>query len=243
MFEVPSAPLRPRGPVTLIALLLPTALSAACAPSEDPSQNTSAQALTTAIPLVSQHAVLAEPAEEAPASAGLSASRSRPTDPLFARALGRWVGSCDILVPGRAEPVQSVEMERITEPTDDPGTYTWTLIYRTPAGEQVRPYVMSADPARPGRYLLDEGGLILTNYLIGDVLYSDFDVPGARLLSRDDIRGNRYQFEIQISGTNPELVNDLGGGFLVNAYRMNSIQRCSLRRVGRGHDHGHGHDD
>ena len=229
-------------PILLVPLLAP-ALFAGCAPVEDPAQSASAQPLTASsrTPLVSPQAMLT--AGDALALPSLATSRSRPADPLFARAQGRWVGSCDIIIPGRAEPVASVEMERITEPTDTPGTYTWTIIYRTPDGEQVRPYVMSADPARPGRYLLDEGGLILTNYLIGDVLYSDFDVPGARLLSRDDIRGNRYLFEIQVSGTNPELVNDLGGGFLVNAYRMNSIQRCSLRRVGHGHGHDDDHDD
>lgn len=208
---------------------LPLLALAACAPTEphDPA----AQAAEA--PLVSPLA-LAPPAPK-PTSAESALRAPRPDDPLFARALGRWVGSCEIWIPGRDQPVQTVGIERITEPTDDPATYTWTLIYKTPDGDQVRPYIMSADPARPGRYILDEGGLYLSHYLIGDILYSDFDVPGARLLARDEIRRNRYDFEIQVSATTPELTNDLGGGFLVNAYRMNSIQRCSLRRAGHGH--------
>lgn len=206
---------------------LPLLALAACTATEtDPAAMTAAAA-----PLVSSLAMTA-PAD-APAKSATTLESHRPEDPLFARALGRWVGSCDILVAGRDQPVQTVGIERITEPTDDPSTFTWTIIYKLPDGDQVRPYLMSADPARPGRYVLDEGGLYLSHYLIGDVLYSDFDVPGARLLARDEIRHHRYDFEIQVSATSPEITNDLGEGFLVNAYRMNSIQRCSMRRAGR----------
>lgn len=207
---------------------LPLLALSACTVADDRAATTE-----VAAPLVSPLAML-QPAEAQTKNVATTLS-SRSEDPLFARAAGRWIGSCDIWIPGRDEPVQTVGIERITEPTEDPATYTWTLIYKTPAGDQVRPYIMSADPARPGRYVLDEGGLYLSHYLIGDVLYSDFDVPGARLLARDEIRHNRYDFEIQVSATTPELTNDLGEGFLVNAYRMNSIQRCSMRRAGRGH--------
>lgn len=216
----------------LLLSSLPLLALSACTTAEDPA----ARATTRAeAPLVSPLALT--PSGEAPTKSATTMESRRSGDPLFQLAAGRWIGSCDIWIPGRAEPVQSVGIERITEATEDPSTFTWTLIYKTPAGDQVRPYIMSADPARPGRYLLDEGGLYLSHYLIGDVLYSDFDVPGARLLARDEIRRNRYDFEIQVSATTPELTNDLGGGFLVNAYRMNSIQRCSLRRAGHGHDH------
>lgn len=218
------------------------ALASACSPTEDWSSNAREQALSAPeAPLVSSAAFTAaaaatmEGASAAEAGAGRG-HHGEPADPLLALAKGRWVGSCDILLPGRADPVLSVGIERITEPTDDPNVFTWTIIYRSPDGDQVRPYLMRVDGTRPGKYILDEGGVFLTNYLVGGVLYSDFDVPGARLLSRDEIRHNRYDFEIQVSGTTPELVNDLGGGFVINAYRMNSIQRCSMRRAGRGHD-------
>ncbi len=214
----------------LILSAVPLLALSACAASEDGAASATTKAEA---PLVSPLA-LHQP-DEAPTKSAATRLSHRPGDPLFARAAGRWIGSCDIWIPGRDEPVQTVGIARITEPTEDPSTYTWTLIYKTPAGDQVRPYLMSADPARPGRYILDEGGLYLSHYLIGDILYSDFDVPGARLLARDEIRHNRYDFEIQVSATAPEITNDLGEGFLVNAYRMNSIQRCSLRRAGHGH--------
>jgi hypothetical protein len=120
---------------------------------------------------------------------------------------------------------------------------SWTLIYRDANGEQVRPYIMRADPAVPGRYLLDEqNGIILTSYLQGEnLLSSDFDVPGVRLHTREEFHRNRYEFEIGVSALTPEIANDLGDDFIINAYRTLNTQKCELRRV-RGHGHGHDHD-
>lgn len=169
-----------------------------------------------------------------------AARRPRPpVDPLLELARGRWLGTCDILLTGQTEPAISVEIERITEPTGVPGEMTWTLIYRDASGEQVRPYVMRADPAVAGRYIFDENnGILISNYLQGgNLLYSDFEVQGIRLRTRDEFRNNRYEFEIGIGATTPEIVSDLGDGFIVNSYRVLNTQKCSMRKV-----RGHGHD-
>jgi hypothetical protein len=159
----------------------------------------------------------------------------QPGGDLFALARGRWVGDCEILVPGQEEPVLTVEMERITEPTGTPGEYTWTIIYRGPDFEQVRPYTILADPATPGRYVVDEhNGILLPSYLVnGNILVSEFEVQGIRLMTREVFNGKKYDFEITTLPTTPELSSDLGDGFVVDSFRVATMQKCKLRRQRR----------
>lgn len=203
-----------------------------------------AAAARIGLPLASRAAADQATAPDKPASAASAAAlRARPprppVDPLLALARGRWLGTCDILLTGRSEPAVTIEIERITEPTGTPGEFTWTLIYRDASGEQVRPYIMRADPAVPGRYLLDENnGIVLTSYLQGpNLLSSDFDVPGVRLHTREEFHRNRYEFEIGVSALAPELVSDLGDDFIINAYRTLNTQKCELRRIHGGGGH------
>jgi hypothetical protein len=157
-------------------------------------------------------------------------------DPLLQLARGRWLGTCDILLTGQTAPAITIEIERITEPTATPGVFTWTLIYRDSNGEQVRPYLMRVDPARAGRYILDEdNGVLISNYLQGgNLLYSDFEVQGIRLRTRELFLRNRYDFEIGVGATTPEISSEVDG-LVVDSYRVFNTQKCSMRRVGRGH--------
>ncbi len=195
---------------------------------------------TSAVPLLSEAASAAVASDGAGSEQAASLRRRpQPTgEPLLDLVRGRWRGTCDILITGQTEPAISVEIERITEPTGVPGEMSWTLIYRDASGEQVRPYTMRADAARPGRYLLDENnGIVLTNYLQGgNILKSDFEVQGIRLTTREEFSRNQYDFEISVAQVTPELSSDLGDGFVVHSYRVINTQKCSMKRV-RGHGH------
>ena len=201
------------------------------------------QALAAPLPLLAPGVASAlEEAELGAASATeeqeLGAlAHDEPAHALFDLARGRWIGECDVLVPGRAEPTLTVEMERITEPTENPNEYTWAIIYRGPGFEQVRPYTILADPTIAGRYVVDEhNGILLPSYLVdGNILVSEFQVGNIRLLTREVFRGNQYDFEISIMSRFPELRSDLGGGFVVDSYRVSSMQKCELRRHGSPH--------
>jgi hypothetical protein len=193
---------------------------------------TAEQALIADLPLVSPAAAAATLAPEMRAL-----RHERPAGDLFALARGRWVGQCDIFVPGQAEPVQSVEMERITEPTENPDEYTWTIIYRSPDfGDDVRPYTVRTTET-PGRYIIDEhNGILLPNYLVnGNTLISEFQLAtyDIRLFTREVFRGNKYDIEFTSLEMTPELTSDLGEGFTVDSFRVISTQKCSLRRQGR----------
>ncbi|MCU0687278.1 MAG: hypothetical protein MUF34_34375 [Polyangiaceae bacterium] len=201
---------------------------AACSPEPTGPTGERAAALTparaTAVPLLSD---LANLASQAPAARGAD----RPRDDLFDLARGRWLGQCELLLPGRDEPATTFEIERITEATDVPGDFTWTIIYRAPGVEQVRPYTMRVDPQSPGRYLLDENnGIVLTNYLHdGGLLVSAFAIDGLHLSTRETFRGGRYDFEITVTATTPELSSSVEG-FVVDAFAVSSIQKCRLQR-------------
>lgn len=221
------------------ALLISSTLLglAGCAVDASASDAEAAKA-TGALPLLSEAASQAVATDDADASLR---RRPQPTgEPLLDLVRGRWLGTCDILITGQTEPAISVEIERITEPTGVPGEMSWTLIYRDATGEQVRPYTMRADAARPGRYLLDENnGIVLTNYLQGgNILKSDFEVQGIRLTTREEFNRNKYDFEISVAQVAPELSSDLGDGFVVHSYRVINTQKCSMKKV-RGHGHGH----
>lgn len=163
-------------------LALPLAAAAAGCAGEGASPIVEDRAATPMLSRAAADSALA-PAAATSAAAERARPPRPPLDPLLKLARGRWLGTCDILLTGRTEPAVTIEIERITEPTGTPGEMTWTLIYRDANGEQVRPYIMRADPAVPGRYLLDEqNGIVLTSYLQGpNLLSSDFDVPGVRL--------------------------------------------------------------
>jgi hypothetical protein len=196
--------------------------------------DTAEQALVAELPFLSPGAAAATLAPEMRAL-----KHHSPTGDLFALAQGRWVGQCDIFVPRQDEPVQSVEMERITEPTGNPGEYTWTIIYRSPDfGEDVRPYTVQATET-PGRYVIDEhNGIQLPNYLVaGNILVSEFQIAAynIRLFTREVFRGNQYDIEFTSVFMPPELISDLGNGFAVDSFRVISTQKCSLRRKGPRH--------
>jgi hypothetical protein len=195
------------------------------------------QALAASLPLVSPAAAAAiatamtEPAPDV-------RRHEQPDHDLFALARGRWIGECDLLVPGQDEPALTVETERIVEPTDNPNEYTWTIIYRGPDfPEQVRPYTILADPDNPGRYVIDEhNGILLASYLVdGNILVSSFQVPNLHLVARDVFRGNKWEFENTATFTTPELSADLGDGFVVDSFPVSSVEKCKMRRAGSPH--------
>ncbi len=162
----------------------------------------------------------------------VSAQRRQPVTDLFAVAEGRWVGPCSLSFPDQSTPTLEFEMERIVAPTGIDGVYDWTIIYRSEDfGEQVRPYSMLRDGA-PGRYVLDENnGILITNYLFANgIMMSEFDVPGARLTSRETFRRNRSSFEITTTSIVPELSTGTAQ-FPVNTSQVRSMQKCKLRRA------------
>lgn len=219
--------------VSLLALLQGCAVNGTDLPAADLAA--AEQALTTDLPLLSPAAAAGMIGPE-PSALRHHQPGDDPDD-LFDLARGRWVGNCDILLPGQDEPVDSVEMERITEPTGNPNEYTWTIIYRGPDFEQVRPYTIQANPDTPGRYIVDEhNGILLTHALLdGNILVSEFQVQNVRLVTREVFHGNKYDFEITVMSTTPELSSDLGDGFVVDSFRVLNMQKCKLRRRGGHH--------
>lgn len=215
----------------LMALLPGCVIDGAGAMAPDPA---SEQTLAATLPHVSPAAAEALARAMTGPAPGVG-HHDPPGHDLFALAQGRWVGECDLLLPGQDEPALTVETERIVEPTENPNEYTWTIIYRGPDfPEQVRPYTILADPDNPGRYVIDEhNGILLASYLVdGNILISPFQVPDLHLVARDIIRGNKWEFQVTATSRTPELSADLGDGFVVDSFPVVNVEKCKMRRHG-----------
>lgn len=168
-----------------------------------------------------------------PGEQGARALGSQDSDDLLSVAQGHWLGTCDVIIPGSDQPTFSVEMERLVAPTENPGELTWTIVYRAPGLEQVRPYTMSVSDQAPGRYLLDEhNGILIPHYFFHDgILVSEYQVGNIRLMTRETFHGRKSDFEIIITSVDPELTTN-AGEFVVDAFTVSSIQKCSLHYKG-----------
>ncbi|WP_428267944.1 hypothetical protein [Haliangium sp.] len=156
-----------------------------------------------------------------------------PVTDLFEVAGGHWRGPCSLIYPGHPESVLDFEMEREVFPTEEPGRYTWRIIYRSDTFEQVRDYVMiEVDPAR-GYYVLDEdNGILIDHFLYpSGVLMSEFEVLGKRLTTREAFHGRRLHLEFVTTSMEPLTRSDLGDGFIIDSYPFFANQACDLERV------------
>jgi hypothetical protein len=105
----------------------------------------------------------------------------QPAKPAFPESWrGHWKGKSVAAAPGRDGMTFGTEL--VVQPTDDPGKWTWTLIYDGAAGRQERKYHLvaaNADSAKNGRWKIDENnGIVLDASFINDALYCRFEVQG-----------------------------------------------------------------
>lgn len=110
--------------------------------------------------------------------------------------------------------------------------YTWTIIYGEGEKRQERKYELMPKDTAKGHYLIDEkNSIILDDFLLGNTLYSRFEVMENLLLTSYKLEGEILTFEV-ISG-NLEPINATGGQDsipVVNSYNVFVMQRAELKR-------------
>ena len=147
--------------------------------------------------------------------------------------IGSWEGAVHTAAPGGAL-TPRFQMKRIVAATEDPGVYTWTTIYSGDAGDQTRNYLLIERDAASGQYAIDEqNGIVLDATLLGDSLYSWFEVQGTRLLVRERLQAGPdgapgWSFEILTSGGES---GQTGDQIAVEVLPVTGLQRAWLRRV------------
>lgn len=147
---------------------------------------------------------------------------------------GRWLGEMRIESAGLPEDqVTKIPVEMLIAKTDTPGVWLWITEYKGSFAIEKK-YRLKTRDETGGLYETDEGnGIVLPMYLIGNRLYSRFEVMNNLLSSCYTIDGDTLQFEI-ISGKG-ETFTSSGGNSKeipeVKGYSISSVQRSVLRRL------------
>jgi hypothetical protein len=169
------------------------------------------QAVRFALGVIFCLAVVFKPAAQTPA-------------PAFGdRCQGQWQGTMQLHYQGQLRDTVAV---RFTVATLADTAWTWRMEYLSAKYPQVKDYVLRLVDRAKGRYVVDEGGgLVLDDYLIGDKLYSVFEVQGQLLTASYELRGSALVFEVTSGQKQPE---PRAGVF---SYTTASVQRVVLQRV------------
>jgi len=143
--------------------------------------------------------------------------------------IGEWEGQLEIF-RGQKK-VQEIYMGLNILPIDST-TYTWTIIYGDGEKRQERKYEIKPKNKEAGHYIIDEkNSILLDDYLIGNTLYSRFEVQKSLLLISYEKMGERIIFEV-ISGKldNPTLTGGQDSIPNVNSYPISIGQKAILKR-------------
>ena len=120
---------------------------------------------------------------------------------------------------------------------DDPNRYSWTTVYSGEAGEQTRAYTLLLRDAATGSYAIDEhNGIVLEARLLGDRLYSWFEVQGTELIVREQLMPGPdgalgWSFEIL---TTQGATVPTGDEIPVESTLPTGLQRALLKRIPDG---------
>ncbi|MFN8343917.1 MAG: hypothetical protein U0X91_02880 [Spirosomataceae bacterium] len=109
--------------------------------------------------------------------------------------LGRWTGMMYMYKHGTLRDSVSVRLT-VTKHTDA-DAWGWKTEYLSARRPAVKDYVLRLKDATKNLYVTDEGGgLALTDYLVGNKLYSVFETGGFLLTSSYELIGDLLIFEV-----------------------------------------------
>ena len=137
--------------------------------------------------------------------------------------LGNWNGTMYIFNYGK--PVDSVLVSFIVKPAIQDSSYTWRMEYHSAKTPMVKDYVLRTRDAAHGLFMTDEGdGIELTSYLVGNKIYSLFEVQNTMLSACYELRGNELIFEVTSGKKEPAT----GGG--VSTFSVKNVQRVVFKK-------------
>ncbi len=139
------------------------------------------------------------------------------------RCLGTWSGTMYIYQYGHLR--DSVAVRLTVAKTDQPDAWVWRTEYLSEKLPMTKDYVLRLKDASKNLYVTDEGdGLELTDYLVGNKLYSVFETQGVMLTSTYELLGDELVFEVtsgkKENPTHSEVIT----------YSTTAVQRVRLRK-------------
>jgi hypothetical protein len=140
------------------------------------------------------------------------------------RCLGVWKGTMHIYAYGTLK--DSVEVRLTVARTTAPDAWTWKTEYLSEKLPAVKDYVVRLKDREKNLYVTDEGeGLELTDYLVGNKMYSVFETEGILLTSSYELRGQELIFEVSSGKKEPASHPS------VTNYSVRNLQRVVFRRM------------
>lgn len=140
---------------------------------------------------------------------------------------GNYTGELQIITPKGIE--QTLQMELAIAPGDSSHRTKFTIVY---AGEPRKYELVAKNPAT-GDYIMDEkNGIYIASKLLGNTLYSRFDVMGNDLLSSYTHTGEAIHTEIVVSMVKPFSISGSKGDSIpkVEDFMVVTSQKAILVR-------------
>jgi len=126
-----------------------------------------------------------------------------------------------------------VDMEFHLNKTDSIGKYQYTLVYIMGGKRQERLYNLIEKDASKGDYIVDENnGILLDAKVVGNTLYSMFEVQGNILTTTERFYKDAMDFEITFSSKAAKKVSGSEGEnpIEVLSYPVTVVQKATLKR-------------
>jgi len=138
--------------------------------------------------------------------------------------IGNWSGTMHLFSHG--ELVDSVAVSFLVKPLPQDSSYTWKMEYNFPTMRTVQDYTLRVSDAAKGLFVIDEGaGIELACSLVGDKMYSLFEVQGTMLSACYELKGDELIFEVTSGKQAPSTC--VG----VTTYSPKNLQRVVLKRA------------
>lgn len=138
---------------------------------------------------------------------------------------GTWTGT--MMVTNAADKRTEVPVVMEIGPAKDGKGFTWKTSYGEGDKKVVKDYVLVPDGEKPGRFVVNEkNGIGLAARLVDGVMYSTFEVGGAVLTARYELRDKTLRFEI----TSAKAAKEKTGNGQVQDYPVDVVQVAELKK-------------
>jgi hypothetical protein len=161
---------------------------------------------------------------------GLSARAQGDKQASFPDAyLGVYKGTLHINSP---RGTNELPMEFHLLPTKMEGEYYYTLVYGAGADRQERKYRLVEKDREKGLYVVDEdNGIVLDDKVVGNRMYSLFEVMGNLLTTFITFNEDHMVFEIVVSNRKEvNITHATADSTEVSSYPISTVQRAVLQK-------------
>lgn len=138
---------------------------------------------------------------------------------------GTWAGT--MVMTNAADRRTEVPVVMEIGPAKEGKGFTWKTTYGDGDKQVVKDYVLVPDGDKPGRFVCDEkNGIGLAARLVDGVMFSTFEVGGAVLTARYELKEKGLRFEI----TSAKPAKEKTGGGQVQDYPVDVVQVAELKK-------------